>query len=107
MKFCNVGEDATKLLEGDNLRIEDRIAAFIASQSREGLSDSIVNTRLAAIKLFYDMNRRPLAWKLIRKSLQATKKHKDRAYTREEITKMLGLADIRAEQVCQEILLFA
>ena len=63
MRFMKVsGEvEAAKLLEGTNEQIEDHIVGFIAAQKEENLSSSIIHTRLAAIKLFYDMNRRPLA----------------------------------------------
>lgn len=98
MKYCEF-IDYAKLLEGSNEDIEDRIMNFVAAQSEDGLSSAIIQTRLAAIKLFYDMNRRTLAWRLIRKGLKSTPKRKDRGYTKEEITKLLELADIRSKLI--------
>lgn len=99
MQFTRVDNDPDQLLLGSNEQIEDSIMGFIAVQKGDGLSSSMINTRLAAIKLFYDMNRRPLAWRMIRRTVGTTMKHKDRAYTREEIQKLLSVADIRGRVI--------
>ena len=57
MRFCETKVPA-KLLEGNTEFSKDRIKDFIAFQKKEGISTSLINTRLAAVRLFYVANRR-------------------------------------------------
>lgn len=94
MRFCEVQEPA-KLLDGNSEFLEDRIKDYIAFQKKEEVSSSLIYTRLAAVRLFYESNRKVLAWKFIKKGVGRGKKRKDRAYTTAEIKKMLDVGDLR------------
>lgn len=78
--------------------IENWIISYVAYQREQKLSVSIIRTRNAAIKLFYEMNRvRNIPWKIIGKTLGENVKRKDRAYTREEIARLLDKTDVRGK----------
>jgi site-specific recombinase XerD len=62
-------ENPDKLLEGSATLLEEQILSYIAEQKSKGLSSSFIKTRLATIKLFYEMNRMPLSWTLIRRTI--------------------------------------
>lgn len=91
MRFLGI-QDYSKLMEGTDISIEDTIGNFITHERNRHISSSLIRTRLAAIKLFYDMNRKPLSWRLITRTVGRTKKIKDRAYTRDEIRRLIELA---------------
>jgi integrase len=88
-------ENPDKLLEGSPTLLENQILGYIAEQKTKGLSSAVIKTRLAAIKLFYEMNRMPLSWTFIRRTIGKTKRKLDKAYSREQIAKVLSIADHR------------
>lgn len=94
MRYLNA-ENPDKLLEGSPTLKENQILGFVAMQNESGLSSSIIKTRLAAIKLFYEMNRTPLSWTFIRRGIGKTKRRIDKAYTKEQIQKALSGAGPR------------
>ena len=78
IRYLNA-ENPDKLLEGTATLKENQILGFVAMQKEKGLSSSIIKTRLAAIKLFYEMNRTPLSWTFIRRGIGKTKKRIDKS----------------------------
>lgn len=103
MTFVNVGEkDYSGLLR---IEIEQRIIDYIMNLRKLKLSSSTIKTRVAAIYHFYAMNDIILNKTKINKYKGEFRKvSKDRPYTREEIHKLLHVADLRMK-VC--ILLMA
>lgn len=85
-----------ELLAGTNEEIEDRIRSFINKRKPHSKGSTIYRTT-AALKLFYDMNRRVLNWKYIRKPIGKSKKHNDKAYSREQIKAGLEYANPRVK----------
>lgn len=96
MKMMEISK-AEELLEGTNELQEARLLDYVAKEKERHTSSSLIRHRLCALKLFYDMNRRPLNWKFVRKTIGKTKKHKDRAYTHDEIRRALKVADPRTK----------
>jgi len=95
MKWAGLS-NPDKLLQGDNVTIEDKIMNYVDHATKtEKLASGSIRMKLSALKLFYEMNRRPLSWVLIEKTVEETNPKKDRAYTRQEIEKILSVADIR------------
>lgn len=88
-------ENPDRLLKGSPTLKENQILGFVQMQNESGLSSSIIKTRLAAIKLFYEMNRTPLSWTFIRRGIGKTKRRIDKAYTKEQISKALSGAGPR------------
>lgn len=89
-------ETPERLIGQDIDIIEDQVISYIKSQKEVGLSSGIIRVRLAAIKLFYDMNKVVLSWRIINKTIgEQTKKFKDRPYKSDEIRIILDKADIR------------
>ena len=78
--------------------IEDQIIAWLVSL-RDTITYNTRHTYLAAILTFYEINDIPIRRKRIARFLgqESTRKNKDRAYTTEEIRKMLEHADIRSK----------
>ena len=66
---------------------------------REKITYGTRRTYLAALTSFYEINDINIRKKRIAKFLgqESTRKHKDRAYTTEEIRKILDYADIRSK----------
>jgi site-specific recombinase XerD len=93
MIFCKL-EDHADLLTGEKSVIENRLAQYMLHLKSDKYSSSMRNISVSAIKLFYDMNgREDLGWRRLRKMLpQADMPHQDRAYSKEEITQMVKLA---------------
>jgi len=89
--------DPAKLLKGPTEKLEDHIMDFIADQKQKVLSYATIRQRVAAIKHFYEMNRRPLSWKIVTKTIGKPSSKKDRGYTHQEIAKMLTLAKPREQ----------
>jgi integrase len=84
--------------------IEEKIIDFIVALRTD--SDFVVSfktwaTYLTAILTFYDINDVILRKKKLARFLgeEDTRKHKDRAYTTEEIKKLLDYADIRSKVI--------
>lgn len=99
MEFIG-SDNPDKLLDGIKEQLENQIIAFIAWQKQKELSTSIIRRRLAAITLFYEMNRTTLAWKYIRRTIgRGKKKKKDSAYTPAMLGKLYSLADIREKPI--------
>jgi site-specific recombinase XerC len=90
-----------QLLEGDPRLIQSRIVEYIFHLRKQNtLTGRSINTRLSAIQKFYETNDVELKWKKIKSYIGSRKKKmKDRAYTREEIAKMLEKADQRERLV--------
>ena len=90
-----------QMLEGDPRLIQSRIVEYIFHLRKQNtLTGRSINTRLSAIQKFYETNDVELKWKKIKSYIGSRKKKmKDRAYTREEIAKMLEKADQRERLV--------
>jgi integrase len=87
-----INHDIYRLLleEQDPRIIENKIINYIINLKNEGYSSATISLRLAGIMHFYTMNDIVLNKKKIGKYLGEHKKTiKDRAYTREEINKIL------------------
>lgn len=99
MRWLNI-DSPDKLLEGNAELLENQIIGFIAAQKEKDLSTYIIKNRLAAIKKFYGMNRKPLSWDFIYGTVgRNKKKSKDEAYTHEQIRNMLEVADLREKAI--------
>src|SRR5215217_1259845 len=99
LEFMNLTKNNLHLLlEQQNPRsIESNIISYIRKmRSEDNLSYSTINTRLSAIVLFYTMNDIILNRKKIGKFLgEHIKTVRDRAYTREEIQKIVESCDLK------------
>jgi integrase len=93
--------DITSLLRGDTKKLEQQIIEFLIEMRQvQKLSYGILNTRLAALKKFYEMNDIVLNWKKISSYLpENIRVNKDRAYTISEIQSMLTKCDERMRVV--------
>lgn len=81
-------------------QIESNIIKFMVAERKAGTSSSLISIRLGALKKFYDMNDILLNWKKIYCFMgPPTPKRKDRAYTKEEIRKLLSVCDLREKVV--------
>jgi site-specific recombinase XerD len=90
--------DPGQLLVADSAeQLEDQIMDFIADQKEKRLSYATIRQRVAAIKHFYEMNRKPLSWKIITKTIGKPSSKKDRGYTHEEIRRMLDVSKLREQ----------
>ena len=104
MQFYNITNVDDLLIDKHNpVSIEENIINWIVAMRRDPnftVTYSTRRTYLAAILFFYDINDVILRKKKLSRFLgeEATRKRKDRAYTREEIKKMLDYAgDIRSK----------
>jgi integrase len=92
-------ENCDQLLEGDPKIMQAQLIDYIISLKEENkLSATTINTKMAAIKKFYDTNDLELKWKKIKSYVGKSrnkKNKKDRPYTHLEISKMLEKADQR------------
>jgi integrase len=92
MKFLKVST-LEELLKGDAKLIQARIISFVMSHREKGLSTSLIQLRLSALKHFYSSNDMTLNWDKIYSFIgQPTKKHKNRPYKRDEIARMLSVS---------------
>jgi hypothetical protein len=89
LKFLKIDlDDIYKLLEQDKKTIEKDIISYVLYLRKEKFAFATINTRLAAILLFYTMNDIVINRKKIGKFQgEKIKAVKDRAYTKEEIQK--------------------
>ncbi|MPZ07678.1 MAG: hypothetical protein GEU26_14890, partial [Nitrososphaeraceae archaeon] len=96
MQFRQV-QDCDQLLAEDPKIIQSQLIDYVISLREENkLNATTINTRLAAVKKFYDTNDIELKWKKIKSYVGKGRKNKrDRPYTHLEITKMLVKADQR------------
>jgi site-specific recombinase XerD len=99
MKYCKT--DIVGLLRGETKKLERQLIDFIVEMRQvHKLSYGIINTRLSAIKKFYEMNDIVLNWRKISSYLpENTRVNKDRAYTIQEIQNMLTKCDERMRVV--------
>lgn len=80
--------------------IEEKIISFISLLKKKGLGHAAILNYVTPILTFYEINDIILNKKKIRKFIPAYKKVKrDRGYTREEIHKLLDIADERMRVV--------
>lgn len=94
MEFC--GMDKFEDLIGK----QNKIITYLMSLREKKLSFNSISTRLNAIYYFYDMNDVSLNKKKIKMfKCEYTKRVLDRAYTREEIKKILDVSDLRAKTI--------
>ena len=84
-------------LFGSNTSIEKRIEKWIDDMKSRGVRGTTIKTRVDVIKLFYDMNRIAIAWKIIFKMLPKQIRLKDQGWSREQLQKMLTTAKIREQ----------
>lgn len=98
MNFIKL-ESTDQLISKDIELLEQSLINYIDYQKEQGLSASVIRVRVAAIKLFYQMNKVELAWKIVSKTIGETKKLKDRPYTTDEIHRVLDNADIRGKVI--------
>ena len=83
------------LLNISDEKAEDNIMAYIRYLKDEGIKPTTIRTRLAPLILFYEMNRKHLAWKFIDRTIpKGNTRSKDRGYTLQEIQKLLSIAKI-------------
>ena len=90
-------DNLADLLKQDIRTIESDIILYMTRlKDQEGYSFASLNTRLAAITLFFTMNDVMINRKKIGKYLgEHIKTIKDRGYTHEEIKKMLDVSDLK------------
>ena len=92
-------DDCNQLLEGDPKILHQQLIDYIIYLREEcKLTASTINSRMAAIKKFYDTNDLELKWKKIKSYVgkgRNTRSKRDRPYTSFEITKMLEKGDQR------------
>ena len=96
MKFCNVSKlsDLLSIVEP-----QKQIINYLMSLKERGLSYNSVSLALYAIFHFYEMNDVPLNKKKINMFKGEFKKTTDRAYTYEEIKKILDISDLRMKSI--------
>jgi integrase len=84
------------LLAEDIKQAQSKVIEFINAQRRNGLSWQTCVIRAAALKHFYEMNDITLNWKKINRFIgEKARTIQDRAYTKEEIRRMLEKCDER------------
>jgi integrase len=92
-------DDCNQLLEGDPKILQQQLIDYIIYLREEcKLIATTINSRMAAIKKFYNTNDLELKWKKIKSYVgkgRNTRSKRDRPYTSFEITKMLEKADQR------------
>ncbi len=95
LEFLKIRKDDLHILLKQNPKvIEANIISYIRKMRDERLAYSTMNVKLSAIVLFFTMNDIIVNRKKIGKFLgEHTKKVKDRAYTREEIKKIVDASD--------------
>ena len=95
MLFRNVSS-ADSLLAEDVKQSQSKIIEYIILQKKNGLSWQTRVIRAAALKHFYEMNDVTLNWKKITRFIgEKTRTVEDRAYTKEEVRRMLDKCDER------------
>jgi site-specific recombinase XerC len=96
MKFCNVSKlsDLLSIVEP-----QKQIIKYLMSLKERGLAYNSVSLALYAIFHFYEMNHIGLNKKKINMFKGEFKKVSDRAYTHEEIKKILDISDLRMKSI--------
>jgi integrase len=96
MEFCGI--DKFEDLIGEQK--QNQIITYLMSLREKKLSYNSISTRLNAIYHFYDMNDVSLNKKKIKMFKgEYTRKVVDRAYTHEDIKKILDISDLRAKTI--------
>lgn len=92
LDYCKV-DQYSDLLKGETAELESRVQQYILYLNNDKFSNSMRNTRISAVKLFYVMNGKMLNWdRLLRlKRMDSTPKD-DHKYTKDDIIKMLRTA---------------
>jgi integrase len=86
------------LLKIPDEKAEDNIIAYIRFLKGDGIRPTTIRTRLAPLILFYEMNRKRLAWKMINKTIpKGNNKSQDRSYSRQEMQMLLSVAKVREQ----------
>ena len=94
MEFCGIRKFE------DLIGQQNKIITYLMSLREKKLSFNSISTRLNAIYHFYDMNDVSLNKKKIKMFKgEYTKRVLDRAYTYEEIKKILDVSDLRAKTI--------
>lgn len=94
MEFCGIDRFE------DLIGRQNQIIAYLMSLREKKLSYNSISTRLNAIYHFYDMNDVSLNKKKIKMFKgEYTRKVVDRAYTHENIKKILDVSDLRAKTI--------
>ena len=96
MKFCNVSKlsDLLSIVEP-----QKEVIKYLMSLKERGLAYNSVSLALYAIFHFYEMNDIALNKKKINMFKGEFKKVSDRAYTHEEIKKILDISDLRMKSI--------
>lgn len=91
-------QDCNQLVEEDPKIIQTKLIDYVISLREENkLNAATIQSRIAAVKKFYDTNDIEIKWKKVNSYIgKGRKSKKDRPYTRSEIVKMLEKADQRA-----------
>ena len=93
-------KDANQLLKNDNKLMQADVIEYITCPCVGNLSYSTKHLYLSILKHFYEMNDVVLNWKKISKYLGEDERIvSDRAYSREEIQKLLSNADLRGRVI--------
>lgn len=87
----------TKDLFGSTAAIEKRIEKWIGEMKSRAVRGTTIKTRIDVIKLFYEMNRVAIAWKIIFRMVPKQVRLKDQGWSREQLQKMLTTAKIREQ----------
>lgn len=88
------------MLKRDPWLLQSQLIDYIVYLKEKGLSGYSINTCINSIKKFYESNDIDLRWKKIKGYIGSKRRvKKDRAYTYEEIRKILDKADERERVV--------
>ena len=102
LRFMNIkSSNISTLLNHDARTIEEQIISYLVHlRTNQKLSYSSLALRLAVLRRFYEMNDVIINWKKVSNYLgENIKLFKDRAYTTEEIQRLLTRADERIRVV--------
>jgi integrase len=106
MRFASITEvDNLLVLAGDPKALQQKIIDYVSYLKARRLSAVTISLYLAAVVHFYSMNDVTLNRRRIGRFIpQKIRYNRDRAYTREEISKLLEFCDLRNRAI---VLLFA
>ncbi len=91
-----MNQSYSQLIDMPQDQIFESIKSFILDMNNRNLSTSSMNGAIAALKKFYEMNDLELPWKKLQRFRgESTEEHEDRAYTKEEVQKLLNVSDLR------------
>ncbi len=87
--------DPSELLHGKSEEIENNLVRFVIHLKTNGKSVSRIRRVMAALKLFYLINRVTLNWPFILRHVGKGKTRKDKAYNHDQIRKALSVCTNR------------